>query len=149
VRITSDCPLIDPELIDDVIRAFLLQKPDYASNSLVETYPRGLDVEVFSAQVLAYAWRSAKEAYQRTHVTPYLYEEPGRFQVLSLTADGDYGKYLWTLDTEEDLELIQAIYAHFGQSDKIGWREILRLMEDQPELAGLNSQVRQKALHEG
>jgi spore coat polysaccharide biosynthesis protein SpsF len=164
VRITSDCPLIDPELIDEVIRAFLNvkpnnekpgndkadnEKPDYASNSLVVTYPRGLDVEVFSAQALAHAWRSAKEAYQRTHVTPYLYEEPGRFRVLSLTADKDHGKYRWTLDTAEDLELIRAIYDYFGQSDEIGWREILRLMENQPELAAVNSHVRQKTLREG
>ncbi len=149
VRITADCPLIDPELINATVRAFLDQKPDYASNSVVVTYPRGLDVEVFTAEALGRAWRSAKEGYQRAHVTPYLYENPALFRVLSLTADADYSGYRWTLDTAEDLEVIRAIYGRFGQSDQFGWREVLTLMQEQPELAELNSHVRQKALREG
>jgi len=149
VRITADCPLIDPELIDATIRAFLDQKPDYATNSLVVTYPRGLDVEVFTAEALARAWGSAKEPYQRVHVTPYLYENPGLFKIVSLTADGDYSKYRWTLDTAEDLVVIRAIYGHFGQRGSIRWREVLHLMESRPELAEVNSQVRQKTLREG
>jgi spore coat polysaccharide biosynthesis protein SpsF len=148
VRITADCPLIDPELIDATVRAFLEQKPDYASNSLVVTYPRGLDVEIFTAQALEQAWSSATETYQRTHVTPYLYENQGLFKVVSLTADGDYSEYRWTLDTAEDLGLIRAIYAHFEQNPSIPWRDVLRLMESRPELAEMNSQVRQKALRE-
>ncbi len=149
VRITSDCPLIDPQLIDATVRAFLDQKPDYATNSLVITYPRGLDVEVFTADALARAWQGAKEAYQRTHVTPYLYENPQEFKLVSLTAEGDYSKYRWTLDTVEDLDMIRAAYSHFGGRDNFHWRELLELMEQQPELADLNSHVRQKTVSEG
>ncbi len=149
VRITSDCPLIDPELMDTTIRAFLEQRTDYATNALTPTYPRGLDVEVFTAEALARAWRLAREAYQRTHVTPYLYENPGHFKIVSLTADADYGRYRWTLDTEDDLEMIRAIYRHFEPRGTFGWREVLRLMQDQPELAALNAHVRQKSLREG
>jgi spore coat polysaccharide biosynthesis protein SpsF len=149
VRITADCPLIDPELIDATIQALFEKGSDYATNSLVVTYPRGLDVEVFTAAALARAFHSAKEAYQRTHVTPYLYENPQLFKVTSLTADRDYSRYRWTLDTAEDLETIREIYKYFEQSDYMGWREVIRLMEHQPELAEINSHVRQKTLREG
>jgi spore coat polysaccharide biosynthesis protein SpsF len=149
VRVTADCPLIDPELIDSTVEAFLDRKADYATNALVVTYPPGLDVEAVTFAALDCAWRSAKEAYQRTHVTPYFYENPGQFKIVSLTADGDYSKYRWTLDTPEDLELIRSVYRQLGQHANFRWRDVLRLMEDQPELAEVNSHVRQKSLHEG
>jgi spore coat polysaccharide biosynthesis protein SpsF len=149
VRITSDCPLIDPELTDATISAFLNLRPDYATNSLVVTYPRGLDVEVFTAEVLARTWRAAREAYQRTHVTPYIYENPQLFKIVSLTAEKDYGKYRWTLDTMEDLEAIREIYKYFGDRDSMRLSQVLSLMESHPELAELNSRVRQKTLREG
>jgi spore coat polysaccharide biosynthesis protein SpsF len=149
VRITADCPLIDPELIDAAIRSRLDQKADYASNSLVRTYPPGLDVEVFTADALARTWSAAKEDYQRTHVTPYFYQNPELFKVISIAGEVDHSKYRWTLDTAEDLELLRAIYKHFGNRDTIRWIEVLDLMEAQPELAALNSHVRQKALREG
>jgi spore coat polysaccharide biosynthesis protein SpsF len=149
VRITADCPLIDPELADNTIREFIKQKPDYASNSLVPTYPCGLSVEVFTLVALRRAWREAKKSYQRVHVTPYLYENPQRFRILSLTAEADYSRYRWTLDTEEDLETIRAIYQHFANRDTFNWREVLALMERAPEVPARNSHVRQKALREG
>jgi spore coat polysaccharide biosynthesis protein SpsF len=135
-------------LVNATIRVFLDQKPDYATNSLVVTYPRGLDVEVFTMEALTRAWHSAKEAYQRIHVTPYLYENPELFKIISLKADGDYSKYRWTLDTVEDLEMVRAIYKHFRRSS-FGWRDVLCLMKNQPELAGMNSHIRQKTLREG
>jgi spore coat polysaccharide biosynthesis protein SpsF len=149
VRITADCPLIDPELIDVTIRSSLEQKADYASNALVRRYPRGLDVEVVSADALSLAWRGAKEHYQRTHVTPYLYENPESFKVISIAGEADHSQYRWTLDTIEDLELLRAVYKHFGNRDSIRWTEVLELMESRPEFAALNSHVRQKALREG
>jgi spore coat polysaccharide biosynthesis protein SpsF len=149
VRITSDCPLIDPELIDATIRAFLDDKADYATNALVVTYPRGLDVEVFTAEALAETWGEAQQAYERTHVTPYMYENPERFKIVALTAEKDYGKYRWTVDTDEDMEAIREIYRRFGNADSVPWYEVVSLMETHPELAELNSNVRQKALREG
>jgi spore coat polysaccharide biosynthesis protein SpsF len=149
VRITADCPLIDPELIDTTIHAFVEQKADYATNALVMTYPRGLDVEVVEAGALAMAARSAKEMYQRTHVTPYIYENPALFKIVSLNAERDYGVHRWTVDTVEDLDMVRSIYGHFSNRDDVGWREILKLVEDLPELATINAMVRQKALHEG
>jgi len=149
VRITSDCPLIDPELIDSVICAFQEQRADYATNALVVTYPRGLDVEVFKFEALVRAAKCASHVYERTHVTPYIYENPALFNIVSLSAEEDYSGYRWTIDTTEDLEMIRTVYSHFGNRDDIGWRDVLRLMEEAPELAKINSMVRQKMLHEG
>ena len=149
VRITSDCPLVDPELIDATVERFLEGKHDYVTNGVPATFPRGLDVEVFTSDSLAFAWREAKESYERVHVTPYLYEQEGRFRVALLASTGDYSHHRWTLDTNEDLELIRVIYEHFGNSDDMRWLEVLNMLDGEPELLALNSHVRQKTLPEG
>jgi spore coat polysaccharide biosynthesis protein SpsF len=148
VRITSDCPLIDPEIIDKTVSAFLAQRPDYASNSLVRTYPRGLDTEVMSFEALSIAWKEARQAYQRAHVTPFLYENPQRFRLLSVTADEDYSAHRWTVDTQEDLDLVRAIYSRFAD-EHFSFDDILQLIEREPSLSEINEFVVQKALHEG
>ena len=148
VRITSDCPVIDPDLVDQTIRAFNDQKSDYASNVIPRTYPRGLDTEVFNFVSLERAWQEAGEPHQREHVTPYLYEHPEKFRLGSLRADADYSHYRWTVDTREDLELLRTIYSRFNNSDDFNWLEILHLMEREPELGEVNSQVLQKPVHE-
>jgi spore coat polysaccharide biosynthesis protein SpsF len=148
VRITSDCPLIDPGIVDKTLRLFLTEEPDYASNCVRRTYPRGLDTEVMSFRALELAWREAREPYQRAHVTPYIYENPARFRILSVTGDQDHSSYRWTVDTPEDLELIRHLYAHF-QGEKFLWTDALNLMECEPQLSGINRSVTQKSLHEG
>jgi spore coat polysaccharide biosynthesis protein SpsF len=147
VRITSDCPVIDPDLVDETIRVFQLQCGDYCSNSFPRTYPRGLDIEVFSMNALEQGWRHAYQPYEREHVTPYFYEHPELFRLVSHQGQIDYSRYRWTLDTEEDLELLREIYARFGNKDDFSWREVIQLMEREPELAELNSHVIQKTLH--
>lgn len=149
VRITADCPLIDPELVDETVTRFLQERPDYASNALVRTYPRGLDTEVFSMQALEIAWREAAQPYQRAHVTPYIYQNPERFKVLAVKAEQNYGDLRWTLDTEPDLAFLRAVYSRFGGRDTFGWRDVLRLLEREPSLSEINRHVAQKALHEG
>jgi len=148
VRVTSDCPLIDPELVDETVEVFRDEHADYASNVFPRTYPRGLDTEVFSFDALDRAWREAREAHQREHVTPYLYEHPQIFKLASLSGAADYSRYRWTLDTLEDLELLRTIYSRFHGRDDFSWQEVLRLMEREPELAELNSQVLQKPVRE-
>jgi spore coat polysaccharide biosynthesis protein SpsF len=149
VRITADCPLIDPGETGRVIRAFVGGQPDYASNILHRTYPRGLDTEVISAATLARAWREAGEPYQRTHVTPYIYQHPQRFRLLSVTGEEDLSVHRWTVDSPDDLELVRAIYLRMSGEDTFSWRDLLRLLEDQPWLGELNRHVRQKQLVEG
>jgi spore coat polysaccharide biosynthesis protein SpsF len=147
VRITSDCPVIDPDLVDETIGAFQLQCGDYCSNSFPRTYPRGLDTEVFTMKALEQAWRRARRPYEREHVTPYFYEHPELFRLVSHQGQIDYSQHRWTLDTEEDLELLRMIYARFGNKDDFSWREVIELMEREPELAELNSHVIQETLH--
>jgi spore coat polysaccharide biosynthesis protein SpsF len=149
VRITSDCPVIDPEVTDATIRAFLDQHADYASNIRVRSYPRGLDTEVMTLQALERAWRESTKPHQREHVTPYIYENPGEFALHGIEHGTDCSQHRWTVDTPEDLQLLRAIYARFGGRDDFGWREVLELVESDPSLADINRHVIQKAVHEG
>lgn len=145
VRITADCPLIDPGLVDRTIRHFLEQDADYASNVNPRTYPRGLDTEIFSRAALEQAWRAARSPYEREHVTPYLYGHPQQFKLVSVYGIADYSRYRWTLDTSDDLQLLREIYSRFGNGDHFGWQDAVAVMQREPDLADLNSQVAQKA----
>ena len=124
------------------------EQADYASNVIPRTYPRGLDTEVFTSAALERAWREARDLYEREHVTPYFYEHPKTFRMASVSGAVDYSRYRWTLDTREDLELLRAIYSRFDGRDDFSWQDVIALMEREPELAELNSQVLQKSLRE-
>ena len=146
VRITSDCPLIDPTVTDKTIQDFLQARPDYASNTINRTYPRGLDTEVISWNALARAWREARVPYEREHVTPYIIEHRKEFKLLAVTGDQDYSSYRWTVDTPEDLAFVRAVYSRFLMEALFSWRDVLDLLEREPELADLNRSVVQKAV---
>jgi spore coat polysaccharide biosynthesis protein SpsF len=148
VRVTADCPLIDPAEIDHVVREYQRSGVDFAANRLPppfgRTYPIGLDTEVCSFAALERAWREAKEPYQREHVMPYLYEQPGRFKVLRVDHDPDYGDLRWTVDTPQDLDLVRAIFERMAGRVDFGWLDVLELFQREPELARLNAGVGQK-----
>ena len=146
VRITADCPLIEPEVIAQVVTQFQEGRCDYASNALKRTYPRGLDTEVLSFAALARAWCEAKKKYQREHVTPYLYENSQLFRLLSVTSPTDYSSYRWTVDTREDLRFVQTVYHRLGSDDRFSWKQLLALLAKRPELTALNSGVKQRLL---
>ena len=148
VRITSDCPLIDPSIVDRVVDAFLRQRPDYASNFLQRTYPRGLDNEVVTFDGLARAWCEAERPYQRVHVTPYLYENPQLFRLLGVCHDRDLSQRRWTVDTPDDMRFVRTIYERFGGDDQFSWRDVLHLLETEPGLSAINGHVRQKELRD-
>jgi spore coat polysaccharide biosynthesis protein SpsF len=145
VRITGDCPLIDPDVIDQCVNVFLQADPavDMVANRLPEhkTFPVGLDTEVCSFEALEQAWTNADQPYQREHVLPYLYEEPARFRVLCIDAPSDYSYFRWTLDTKEDLQLLREIYRRFDGRDTFSWLDVLKLLEREPELSNLNADV--------
>jgi spore coat polysaccharide biosynthesis protein SpsF len=147
VRVTADCPIIDPEIVDRTIEFFHRRNVDYAANDVPRTFPRGLDTEVFTMSSLKLAWEQAREPHQREHVTPYFYEHPEIFRIASLVGDGDGTRYRWTLDTEADLELLRAIYRNFSNRDLFGYAEILALLQREPELVDLNFAIRQESLH--
>jgi len=149
VRITSDCPLIDPSVIDKTVHEFQKHKPDYASNTLLRRYPRGLDTEVFTLTGLERSWREAKDDYQRIHVTPYFYQHPEIFQLLPVTGEQDFSMHRWTVDAPEDLQFVREIYLRLGPGDEFGWMDVLGLLEREPALAKINQSISQKALHQG
>lgn len=149
IRLTGDCPLIDPVLIDDVVKALVDQKADFACNRLppplTRTYPIGLDVEACTFVALERAWKEASEKHEREHVLPYLYSIPGRFKVVQLNYTEDLGQMRWTLDTPEDLALLDKIYDRFSGRNDFSWLDVLELFRREPQLAEINSQVRHKS----
>jgi spore coat polysaccharide biosynthesis protein SpsF len=148
VRLTGDCPLIDPDLIDQTVTAFLEADPpvDFAANRLPndKTFPVGTDTEVCTLSALERAWREADELHQREHVMPFLYEHPERFRTLMVRAEQDYSPYRWTVDTAEDLKLARKVYAMFGGRDDFSWLDVIDLYEREPSLAGINAAVQHK-----
>lgn len=146
VRITSDCPLIDPELISATVAALreTSSRMAYSSNTLPpRTYPRGLDVEAFTGDALEAAWRDDRDPASREHVTPYIYRHPEAFALRRVAAESDYSRHRWTVDTADDLALVRAAVADLGRVD-FGWRDVLRLFAARPELERLNAHVEQK-----
>jgi spore coat polysaccharide biosynthesis protein SpsF len=154
VRITSDCPLIDPGIIDRVVERLRgtassesasAATIDYASNiNPRRTFPRGLDVEVFTFTALSTAWQEDREATGREHVTPFLYRHPERFRIALLESERpEAASHRWSVDTPEDYELLRRIYGHF-HNDDFAWEEVLNLLTEHPEWVDLNRQIEQK-----
>jgi len=145
VRLTADCPLLDPGLVDATVQALLDQGADFAANRLPppwhRTYPIGLDTEVCTWEALERAWREAQAPHHREHVMPYLYEQPGRFRVVILDAEEDFGHLRWTVDTPEDLEVVRRLLDLLGKRDDFTWRDVLALWQAHPELAAINAGV--------
>ena len=141
VRITADCPLIDPAIVDDAIAAY---EPDYVSNMLEITYPYGMAVEVFSAQALREAHREAKDPAEREHVTPFIWRRPQRYRLKSLTMTPNLSHHRWTVDTPEDFELVsrllKTLKPHFTLQD------VLAILDEHPDWCAINAHVEQKAL---
>lgn len=152
VRITADCPVIDPGLIDDLVRQFLASKVDFAANRLPppwkRTYPIGLDIEVCTFNALERAWKEADQSYQREHVMPYLYEQEGRFEILVTHYAADLGSQRWTVDTQEDLNFIQGVFDYFKGKNDFSWLEVLNVVQQHPELTEINADVRHKVFNE-
>jgi len=148
VRITSDCPLIDPGESSRVVDVFLKQAPDLAANDLIPSYPDGLGTEVMTAAALETAWREAKEPYERQHVAPYIYRHPERFRLVNVAAPSDYSHLRWTVDTQQDLDFVRAVYARLGGNGIFDWHAVLDLLAREPALLELNGDIREKALEE-
>jgi spore coat polysaccharide biosynthesis protein SpsF len=148
VRITADCPLIDPGIVDEVIDACVSQGVDLAYNDVPHTFPRGLDVEAFTIETLRRAHKISDLSHQREHVTRVIYERPDVFRIISVKGDRDLSHLRWTLDTSADLELIRAIYARFENRDDFGWRAALDLVGRHPELTRINAHITQKQVPE-
>ncbi len=148
VRITSDCPCVDPEVVDAVIHSRLTRGVDYASNSLERSYPHGLDVEVFTLDSLERAFKEASEDFEKEHVTPYIYRS-GKFSVGKVEAPARYRRpdIRITLDTREDYILLCAVYGFLYDEDpSFGAGPIIALFDAKPWLSAINGAVVQKKI---
>lgn len=147
VRITSDCPLIDPGVMDEVISLYInnRDKYDYVSNTLERTYPRGLDTEVFSMAALEKAHKEASEQPEREHVTLHMYRHPERFRLAGSSAAKNYSEHRWTVDTPEDFKLIKLILQElYPVNNRFTWLDVLNLLNEHPEWVQINAAIEQK-----
>jgi len=147
VRITSDCPLIDPALVDEVVKLLLdSDELDYASNVFPHRrYPRGLDTEVIRFDVLEKLWKETSDRVHREHVTAFIHHNPEDFGIACAACRQDYSHLRWTVDTQEDLKFVRHVYEHFGH-DSFTWREVLALLELHPDWLEINRNIEQKEL---
>lgn len=147
VRITSDCPLIDPQVIDEVIKFYITNNYDLVTNAgpqmEVRTYPRGLDTEVFSFVMLEKSYNNAKKEYQKEHVTPFIYEKSNN--IFYYKNDENYSFYRLTLDEKEDWIFIKKIYdnLYYGEHN-FYLKDIINLLKTRPTLTKINNKVKQK-----
>jgi len=141
VRITGDCPLIDPAVIDEVIALHQVQGSDYTSNCQPATFPDGLDVEVFTRSALSLAWQQAKKPSEREHVTAYIRNNSESFKQVNYSHHVNLSHYRWTVDEPEDFELIDKIYQNlYPKKPRFGLTDVLELLQQQPELTKINQQ---------
>ena len=142
VRLTGDCPLICPEVVDKVVNAYLATPEcDYASNIEPQTFPDGLDTEVFPFRILGLMWREAT-GDEREHVTPYVRLDPDTFRHCPVIHEPDLSGMRWTVDELRDLEFVRQVYARVGRGGEVfGMDAILELLEREPELVRMNQDV--------
>ncbi|TFD95795.1 cytidylyltransferase domain-containing protein [Jeotgalibacillus sp. R-1-5s-1] len=150
VRITSDCPLIDPNIIDEMIKLYINESYDIVTNAGSDisqrTYPRGLDAEIFSFGELKNAFSYAKEPYQLEHVTPYLYENSNNIYIYKHPYD--YSMYRWTLDTNEDFNLITEIYKRLYRGEHSFYlNDIIQVFKKEADLFAINKHIEQKKIN--
>jgi spore coat polysaccharide biosynthesis protein SpsF len=137
VRVTADCPVIDPSIIDSVIRKFSKTKCDYASNA--STLPEGLGVEVFTFDALKKAWTEAKLMSEREHVSPYIWKNPRLFKLAEVKGKPNFSHLRLTVDYEVDLKFVAKLYRHlFELNPYFGYRDILSLLDQYPKLSQIN-----------
>ena len=139
VRITADCPLVDPEIVDDLISKFLMnnEKYDIITNCKIPTFPHGLDIEVYSTKILKKLWEDIPKTELREWLPMYIKKHPKDFRVLNIENEINLSHIRITLDYKEDFKLIELIYRNM-KSNKFILKDILKLFEEKPELLEIN-----------
>jgi spore coat polysaccharide biosynthesis protein SpsF len=149
VRVTSDCPLLDPALVDEAIAMYRGGQFDYVTNGLSRSYPVGMSAEVFSFGLLEQAWREAKAAPEREHVTPFIYGRAERYRIGQMACAHDLSAQRWTVDTPEDFDLVRRIFeALYPGTPEFGMADILDLIRRNPDWSLINAAIVQKTLGE-
>lgn len=149
VRMTSDCPLIDAEIVDAVINMYKNNDFDYVSNTQIRTFPRGMDTEVFSFSALEKAYKEAGIEYEHEHVTPYLYLNAEKFKIGQYIQEKDSNEIRLTVDTPEDFELIKRLFEKlYPINPEFLLSDILAVLKENPSWLEINKEIIQKKLGE-
>lgn len=149
VRITADCPLIDPEVVEEVVGYYLSEFPkyDYVSNIINRSFPRGMDTEIFSVETLEKTFRHASSKFEREHVTPYMYQKKDRFCIADVLAQENNSHFRWTVDTQADFHFVREIIETlYPKCKTFSMKDVLELLEKRPELNKINEHIRQKEM---
>jgi len=140
VRLTADCPLCDPELIDDLVEFYLDGHFDYASTALNPTFPDGLDAEIFRIELLELAWQEANLPSQREHVTSFFYQQSERFLLGSYTDSVDRSAMRWTVDEATDFDFVTQVYQKlYSIKPNFNRLDIFDLLNKEPDLLKINA----------
>ncbi len=151
VRVTADDPFKEPKVIDAVIKKLVDEKLDLVTNNFPPSYPEGLDCEAFSFKVLDMMERSTNDSFEREHVTQYIYHNPDKFKIGNVISERQLSFFRWTIDTQEDYEMVKAVYAK--RKEKTSKRillmdEILDILEKNTEIPLINSQVKRSTMYQ-
>ena len=141
IRITGDCPLIDPQIIEEILEFYLNHNYDYVSNTIIPTYPDGIDVEIFSFKALKIAAHLAKKKSDREHVTPYIKRCHNKFKLYNYRYKKNLSVYRWTVDEEKDLKMIRKIYQKMKPKTIFSMKEILQILSYYPKIFDINKGI--------
>jgi glutamate-1-semialdehyde 2,1-aminomutase len=141
IRISGDCPLIDPKVVDDVVNLFHSSKADFATNAAPPSFPDGLDVSIFTLKVLEFAWKEAKELFDREHVTPFI-KKCNLFTIKNLLSPEDLSSERWTVDEKEDLVFVRKVFQNFYPRLDFNYKEIIELRKTQPDIFMINKHLK-------
>ena len=142
VRVTSDCPLVDPTIVDDVINLFKNTKSDYSANNIEKSFPHGLDVEVFTFKAIKQSFENTKKLIDREHVTQYIRNQPENFKITNLSLPENYNHIRVTVDEEEDFRLVELIIQKIGEHPSLN--DLLSLYQIDPDLFSINSNAKSR-----
>lgn len=142
IRITGDCPLIDPGLLDDMIEIFLKNDYDYVSNTIERTFPDGLDIEIFSYNVLKKVHQETKWSSEREHVTPYIIKNMDLFNVYNYKNKENLSKLRWCVDEEKDLLMIKHIFQEMRPELYFSTEDIIELVSKNPKISKINNEFK-------
>ncbi len=147
IRITGDCPLIDPDIVEEMLEFYLKNNYDYVSNRINPKYPDGLDVEIYSFNTLQMAAQNAKWSSERELVTTYITKNPKNFKIFSYENQEDLSEYRWTVDEQKDLEFIRKIYSIMKPKTNFSMKEIVEILSKNSELLKINAGIMRNEGH--
>lgn len=150
VRVTADDPFKEPSVIDKVIKKLCDEHLDLVTNNFPPSYPEGLDCEAFTFKVLETMEKITQDTFEREHVTQYAYHNPDKFKIGNVVSEQKLSSYRWTIDNQDDYDMVKAIYAKrsLGAKEILLMDEILEILKVNPEIALINSQVKRSAMYQ-